>query len=174
MEINVCLQFVRDVISRLSRSSSSTGPRQQESPIYSQSAPANGAGSSSILRTTQERQCLLQIKRDPTKETADALFGDMVYNGKWICFTMERKAVAIPAGVYKGRERDSQHFGMKVVGISVPNRTDIECHPANQPCQLDGCIATGESIDGDALDNSRAAFDEMMLAVPPVFIVSVE
>lgn len=86
---------------------------------------------------------------------------------------MERKAVAIPEGVYKGHERDSQHFGKKVVGIDVPNRTDIECHPANQPCQLDGCIATGESIDGDALDNSTAAFDAMMLAVPPVFIVEV-
>lgn len=86
---------------------------------------------------------------------------------------MERTAVAIPAGTYRGCKRDSQHFGMKVVGISVPNRTDIEAHPANRPCELKGCIAVGESIDGDALDNSRAAFDAMMADLPDEFDVEV-
>ena len=105
--------------------------------------------------------------------TTDALFGDMVYNAEWICFTMERTAVAIPVGVYRGYKRDSAHFGMRVVGIDVPNRTDIEIHPANWPHQLDGCIAVGESIGNDALDNSRSAFQKMMLAVPEEFTVEI-
>lgn len=86
---------------------------------------------------------------------------------------MERTAVAIPAGTYRGAKRYSPHFGMTVLGIDVPNRTDIECHPANLPSQLLGCIAVGGSIDGDALDNSRAAFDEMMEVVPEEFTVVV-
>lgn len=106
-------------------------------------------------------------------ETSDAHFGAMDYNGKYIGVTMERTAVAIPLGIYRGYKRDSAHFQMRVVGIDVPFRTDIECHPANLPSQLLGCIAVGESKDGDALDNSRAAFDAMMEAVPDEFTVQI-
>jgi hypothetical protein len=98
----------------------------------------------------------------------------MSYNGEFIGFTMERTAVAIPEGTYRGYKRDSAHFGMRVVGIDVPSRTNIECHPANTPSQLLGCIAVGSSIDSDALDNSRAAFDKMMSIVPENFSVTVE
>ena len=86
---------------------------------------------------------------------------------------MERTAVAIPEGVYCGYKRDSAHFDMRVVGIEVPNRANIECHPANTPSQLLGCIAVGSRIDNDALDNSRSAFDKMMLAVPEKFTVRI-
>jgi len=95
----------------------------------------------------------------------------MDFDGQDIGVTMERTAVAIPEGTYQARKRDSQHFGRRVVGIDVPNRTDIEIHPANFPCQLKGCIAVGESKDGDALDNSTSAFDRMMEAVPEEFTV---
>lgn len=82
--------------------------------------------------------------------------------------------MAIPLGVYKGRKRDSAHFHMRVVGIDVPNRTDIECHPANLPQQLKGCVAVGSELDNDALDNSRVAFDKMMKILPEEFTVSIE
>ena len=107
------------------------------------------------------------------KTTKDALFGEMRYNDEFIGVTMERTAVCIPEGTYRGYKRDSAHFSMRVVGIDVPNRTDIECHPANTPNQLLGCIAVGTTIDGDALDDSKAAFDKMMLAVPEEFSVIV-
>ena len=114
---------------------------------------------------------LLQIKRNQSRETTDALFGDMAYDGRRLCFTMERKAVAIPEGIYRGRKRDSPRFGMRVLGIEVPSRTDIEVHPANYPRQLGGCIAVGESIGNDALDSSRAAFGAMMSSLPEEFTV---
>jgi hypothetical protein len=97
----------------------------------------------------------------------------MAYDGKTIGATMERTAVAIPEGTYRGYKRDSSHFGMRVVGIDVPLRTNIECHPANFPQQLDGCIAIGETKDGNALDNSRMVFDRMMALVPEEFTVEV-
>jgi len=98
----------------------------------------------------------------------------MDYNGERICYTMERAALAIPEGTYPARKRDSAHFHMRVVGIDVPNRTDIEIHPANTPVQVKGCIATGSEVDNDALDNSRSAFDKMMGIVPEEFTVRVE
>lgn len=123
--------------------------------------------------STSTNAIILAVTRDPALTTSDALFGRMAIDGKFVCFTMERTAVSIPAGMYRGYKRESAHFGMTVVGIVVPNRTDIECHPANEPCQLKGCIAVGESIDGDALDSSKAAFDLMMADLPDEFTVEV-
>jgi hypothetical protein len=157
-------------VSRLFASSSSPGGRA--SGTVSPNAPASGAGSTWIF-TSAIGQEVLRITRDPSLATTDALFGSMDYEGKRLGVTMERTAVAVPEGTYRGYKRDSAHFGTRVVGIDVPNRTNIECHPANFPRQLDGCIAIGETKDGDALDNSRAAFDRMMAAVPEEFTVEV-
>jgi len=175
METNVWSQLsalVAAIASLLSKSL--TEAQRPTSPTSSPSAQGNPVNSSSTSKTIPEKLSLLTIKRNPAKATSDAIFGDMDYNGNRICFTMERTVVAIPAGTYSGCKRDSQHFGRKVVGIAVPNRTNIECHPANHPCQLEGCIAVGESIDNDALDNSTMAFDEMMSELPDSFTVVVE
>jgi len=150
---------------------SSTDPQRQGSPISSPAAPVSDVNTTSTLNPTPQN--LLRVMRDPAKATTDALFGEMSFNGQILGCTMERTAVAIPEGVYQGAKRYSPHFGMTVVGIAVPNRTNIECHPANLPAQLEGCIAIGESIDGDALDNSRKAFDAMMEVVPNEFTVEI-
>ncbi len=123
--------------------------------------------------STSTNVTTLAVIRDQALATVDAHFGRMHYSGVFLGYSMERKAVAIPEGTYRGYKRDSAHFGMRVVGIDVPNRTDIECHPANTPNQVKGCIAVGSSIDNDALDNSKVAFDKMMLAVPQEFTVTV-
>jgi len=161
--------FVQAVtyVSRLfvSLNGQSTLPSGGASP----NAPANDADLTSTLKSAT----ILAIVRNPKLETTDALFGTMNYNGEFIGCTMERTAVAIPEGTFRGYKRDSAHFDMRVVGIDVPNRSNIECHPANQPSQLLGCVAVGESKDGDALDNSRSTFDRMMLAVPEEFTVEI-
>jgi hypothetical protein len=174
MEGNVWTQLsaLAAAIASLLSKSSTEAPRLA-SPTSSSSAPGSPASSSSTSRTTPGSQSLLSVTRNPALQTTDAIFGDMAYNEGRLCATMERTAVAIPEGTYSGYKRDSQHFGRRVVGIAVPNRTDIECHPANWPCQLDGCIAVGESKDGDALDNSESAFERMMAALPESFTVEV-
>ncbi len=149
--------------------------KKQESPISSSNAPASAASSLSTSNLSQtDGVGVLRITRNPRISTTDAHFGAMAYDGKYIGVTMERSAVAIPEGTYRGYKRDSAHFAMRVVGIDVPSRTNIECHPANWPSQLLGCIAVGESKDGDALDNSIMAFDGMMVAVPDNFSVIVD
>ncbi len=92
---------------------------------------------------------------------------------EFICYSMERIAVAIPAGTYPAYKRYSPHLGRTVVGIDVPMRTDIEMHNANLPGQLLGCIAVGSAIDGDALDNSIVALEKLLASLPDTFLVSV-
>jgi hypothetical protein len=110
--------------------------------------------------------------------TKDAIFGRITVSGEgeseaFKGYSMERIAVAIPVGTYNARLRYSAHFDMTVPGIDVPSRTDIEIHPANYPAQLEGCIAIGSSINGDALDNSRVAFAGLIQDLPETFLVTI-
>ena len=94
---------------------------------------------------------------------------------------MERMAVAIPEGTYSAQLDKSPHLGYVCPHLKVPVRdaaaggdAGIRIHIANTPIQVEGCIATGTCIDGDALDSSRAAFDKMMAVLPQEFSVTVE
>ncbi len=167
---HVWMQWFVSVVNFVSSLFASLNSRKnQNSGGSSLNVPANGA----VSISTSPNVATLIIVRNPKLETTDALFGKMIFQNELIGCTMERTAVCIPEGIYRGYKRDSAHFGMRVIGIDVPNRTDIECHPANIPSQLLGCVAIGSTIDGDALDNSRTAFDRMMLAVPEEFSVKV-
>ena len=106
---------------------------------------------------------LVHIVRD--HQTQDATFGHLTV-GDFSCYTMERTAVIIPAGDYEARMEFSPHFQEATPHLIVPNRTYIEVHPANYPNQLEGCIAVGSAIDGDALDNSKVAFASLVSLLP--------
>lgn len=113
----------------------------------------------------------LKLLRKQT--TQDAIFGEIYLNDGFVCYSMERTAVAIPEGAYPAVIELSPHFGFNTPHLTVPNRTYIEIHPANWPSQLEGCIAVGTTIDGDALDASKAAFDRLMALLPPSLTVEV-
>ena len=115
---------------------------------------------------------LLLVKR--TKTTSDAFFGEIYFNGAFVGYSMERIGVAIPAGTYGATLAYSGHFKRLTPHIAVPDRTYIEIHPANWPSQLEGCIAIGSAIDGDALDNSGVAFEKLMKLITGDFTVTVE
>jgi uncharacterized protein DUF5675 len=108
--------------------------------------------------------CAVTVVRQ--KMTNDALFGTLSVDGKQIGYSMERIAVAISLGQYNAIMELSPHFGFPTPHLSVPNRTYIEIHPANTPSELLGCIAVGQTIDGDALDNSRVVFDALVNLLP--------
>lgn len=93
---------------------------------------------------------------------------------KFVCYTLElpwqdnqHGVSCIPPGAYTARRRWSPKHQCSVFGVEgVPNRSDIEIHPANWPSQLLGCIALGETfavIEGKpGIANSRAAFRAFM------------
>lgn len=107
------------------------------------------------------------------KSSSDAYFSRIALNGEFVGYGMERIAVAILEGRYVASLELSPHFGFLTPHLNVAGRTYIEVHPANYPSQLEGCIAVGQSIDGDALDNSKAAFDLLMSKLPQYLTVEV-
>jgi hypothetical protein len=171
MEGNVWTQWfaqAADIALRLF--ASLRNPQSQTNGGASLNVPKIIADSTS---TSMNVTNLLRVIRNPAMATTDALFGDLTFNGERICFTMERTAVAIPEGVYNAHLEMSPHFGFQTPHIDVLQRTYIEIHPANYPSQLEGCVAVGLAIDGDALDNSRQAFDSLVSVLPQEFTVEV-
>lgn len=122
-----------------------------------------------IISNADVREKLLIVRKT---KTTDAVFGSLTFRD-FQCYTMERTAVIIPAGPYNAQVALSPHFGFDTPHLAVSNRTYIEIHPANYPKQLEGCIAVGSQIDGDALDSSRQAFDALIKLLPQQFDVVV-
>jgi hypothetical protein len=140
---------------------------------------SNGAPMNDVTGTTiagvPVNTVVLRITRN--LQTTDATFGDLRVDGvlgcNFTCKTLERTAVMIPTDLYNAQLSLSGHFGFLTPHLDVPNRTYIEIHPANYPIQLEGCIAVGKQIDGDALDYSDVAFEALIKLLPQTFQVSV-
>lgn len=123
-------------------------------------------------------EAVLRVER--FKTTADAYFGRVTWNGEFVCYSMERIAVAIPEGTYSAVIDLSPHLKYKCPHLRVPTRdlaaggdAGIRIHVANDPNQVEGCIGVGLSIDGDAIDHSQSAFDKLMALLPPNLTVTV-
>ncbi len=109
-----------------------------------------------------------------TEESAEGIFGAMTDElGNQVCVTLEHAydsglgngtfAPKIPAGTYTCRRRLSPHFGFEVFEVlKVPNCTFIEIHPGNTEKDSIGCILVGTTRQGDAITQSRVAFDKFM------------
>lgn len=104
----------------------------------------------------------------------ESRFGVMTYEGKFLAHTLEREAVKIPSGSYRGELRWSKRFGERVVYIHVPSRSGIEIHPGNCPSDSGGCVLVGSEVNGACLRNSRLAQRRMISALPQTFTVVVE
>lgn len=159
MEINVWMRQFAQIVSFLSSLfASSSNQKNQNNGGALPSAPASGAPS--ILTSTNATSQRLRIIRNPTRATTDALFGDMDYNGQRIGFTMENRALAIPAGQYEIEIYDSLHAGHPVPRLrNVIGRSEIEIHCGNVPEDSKGCIIVGLDHTGDTLERSRDAFN---------------
>ena len=119
---------------------------------------------------------ILRIERKTLSK--DGVFGKLYNNGIYVCETVENLGKEIPEGLYTAVLDVSPRLGYLCPHIRVPIRdttaggdAGIRIHKANQPCQLEGCIATGDSVDGDAVDDSKDAFDRMMSNLPQKFQV---
>lgn len=118
----------------------------------------------------------------------DGTFGDLLVDGVFVCHTVERTAVEIPAGDYQLLPHASAKpclapWGGATVALHAPAlnvyaelsmvpagvhgaRYDCLLHPGNWPDELLGCIAPGEDIaqvNGIwGVTNSRAAFAKLV------------
>lgn len=131
----------------------------------------------------------MKIKIGWTSQTEDGLFGKLgvVDDGgttlhSFPCVT--NKELRILDGTYSVRIDMSPRLQYLCPHIKVPVRDDaaggdagLRIHKANEPKQSLGCVFPGEAVDGDAVDDSKDAFNEMMKLLPQdgtEFSVSIE
>ncbi len=88
----------------------------------------------------------MTLQRGTAEE--QSIHGELFIGGAHACFTLERKGVQIPAGVYEVGLYPSPHF-QRLMPIlkNVPGRADILIHWGNYPQNSDGCILVGEQRD---------------------------
>lgn len=94
-------------------------------------------------------------------KTSDGIFGILTLDwNPFTCVTLENLNKVLEAGVWSLTYAYSPHFNRQMPLINVPGRTWTWFHWANFPIQLEGCIALGRTVDGDAIDDSVAAWNE--------------
>lgn len=128
------------------------------------SGPVSGGVSQNVQENVADlilplmNATILAVTRN--QKTANALFGEMSYNGERICFTLENRALAIPEGRYRIEIYASPHAGHPVPMLqNVPGRSEIEIHCGNTPEDSKGCLLVGLDHIGNTLERSRDAFN---------------
>lgn len=113
-----------------------------------------------------------------TSQTMDGLFGTLsVVDGNggvlhsFPCVTNLK--LRILDGDYTAVIDMSPRLQYKCPHIRVPLRDQeaggdagLRVHKANEPQQSLGCVFPGEQVDGDAVDDSKDAFNAMMALLP--------
>lgn len=129
------------------------------------------------------------IKIDWSSQTSDGLFGTLAVVDdmglvlhSFPCVTNLK--LRILDGTYTARIDMSPRLGYECPHIKVPLRDEeaggdagLRVHKANEPKQSLGCVFPGEQVDGDAVDDSKDAFNDMMKLLPQdgsVFSVEIQ
>lgn len=121
--------------------------------------------------TPSSTTTILKIERKSI--TIDGIFGEIWINGTLVCECVENLSKAVAEGLYDATVDVSPRLGYPCPHIAVPMRdkeaggdAGIRIHILNEPCQSEGCIGPGTNKDGDAEDNSKTAFNEVMALLP--------
>jgi hypothetical protein len=118
----------------------------------------------------------LELRRRPS--STHATIGELFEADALQCFTLEdvvreRPGVpvgewkipgktAIPAGRYKITVTHSQRFGRDLPLLNaVPGFLGVRIHPGNTAADTEGCILVGTQMAGEAIVESRKAFEEL-------------
>jgi hypothetical protein len=122
--------------------------------------------------TPSNGQTILKIERKSM--TTDGVFGEISINGEFICVCAENLSLRVSEGLYDAVVDYSPRLGYECPHIRVPDRdlaaggdAGIRIHIANKPSELEGCIAPGLTLDNDAVDSSRVAFEKIIALLPP-------
>ncbi|MFI5228389.1 MAG: DUF5675 family protein [Gemmatimonadales bacterium] len=115
---------------------------------------------------TIDRSTLPRIYLNRFAGTADAMYGRWEdAEHKQLAVTVERPDLnnapgvsCIPEGEFVCAMRASVKHHGQVYGVNdVPDRSDIEIHPANLAVELEGCIALGKHFGPVTLDHGPPA-----------------
>ena len=124
---------------------------------------------------------MILIRQPSTTET----FGELRNDGNHLCYTIELPWLdnepdksCIPPGTYEFNKYISPKHGFVWLARNVPNRTEIEIHPANFASDLLGCIGVGDSIGQisgvNAVLNSQETFAMLKATLPDSFNLTIQ
>ena len=86
----------------------------------------------------------------------NAITGRLVIDGRWFCYTLERKGVEIPALCYHVCVTQSPRFKRLLPIVqNVPQRSGIRFHRGSKPEHSTGCILVVADNINDNTDNLR-------------------
>lgn len=102
----------------------------------------------------------LLLRRKPAAD--GAILGELLINGRFECFTLERLGVEIAPGTYPITLRMSAHFGRILPHIEpVPGRSELMIHILNWAKQSDGCIGVGQEHTVSSVAHSELALNAL-------------
>lgn len=98
---------------------------------------------------------------------AGSILGELFLNGKFLCYTLERVGVAIPADVYQVLLNLSPKFRKLMpllVGPHVPAKWGVWMHCGPTPAHSDGCVLVGlaKLPNNTKIYKSVEAFEQLM------------
>jgi len=105
-------------------------------------------------------------------ETSESITGEFWLDGVKECYYLEPSRYTpfytghpcIDAGTYQVVLTMSPHLGYVCPEVlNVPGRTEIRWHIGNFPKEVLGCCVVGTAVGTNQVENSRAAFDALMV-----------
>ncbi len=107
---------------------------------------------------------LIRFTPDNSEYSITATFGKFFFEGKPVCYSMEKNETLIEPGSYPFSLYWSRNNKCIVPLLGgVANRSELEIHPANWLYEINGCIAPGLSINKSIpnINMSKIAFGEI-------------
>ena len=86
---------------------------------------------------------------------SDAIMGKLYFNGGLVCYTLENRNKAVPAGLYAVEVSQSPKFKRKLPLIwnaNVPSNRGIRIHVGNTVKDSSGCVLVGMNRKVHTLD----------------------
>ena len=94
----------------------------------------------------------MYIRLIRNKAKGNAITGRLVIDGRWFCYTLERKGVEIPALCYHVAVTMSPRFKRLLPIVqNVPQRSGIRIHRGTKPEHSSGCVLVPDRVTEDNL-----------------------
>jgi len=134
------------------------------------------SGSTPIPAPVTSAKKTIKVTRTNSSPTA-GIFGVITLDwDSWVGASLENYTLVIPAGTYNLVWHISPHLGNARVPmlVGVPGRTEILLHWGNTENCSEGCILCGLMKDGNDIDSTQTACQQLFAKIDAIGIENVQ